>query len=74
MVCSAGFYWLVGLPLGAYLCFRAGWGAVGLWTGLCVALILMGSALLYLWRRRERSFAAGTPRHAGRTLSHQAGQ
>jgi multidrug resistance protein, MATE family len=74
MVCSAGFYWLLGLPLGAYLCFRAGWGAVGLWTGLCVALILMGSTLLYVWRRRERTFAAGTARHAGRTLSHQAGQ
>ncbi|MBZ5501223.1 MAG: MATE family efflux transporter [Acidobacteriia bacterium] len=74
MVCSAAFYWLLGLPLGAYLCFRLGWGAVGLWTGLCVALILMGSMLLYFWRRRERSFASGTARHAGRSLSHQESQ
>ena len=57
MICHLIFYWLVGLPLGAYLCFRLGWGAAGLWTGLCVALILIGCALLYFWRRKERSFA-----------------
>src|ERR1700730_6771450 len=34
MVCSVAFYWLLGLPLGNYLCFRLGWGASGLWTGL----------------------------------------
>ena len=59
MICSGILYWLVGLPLGAYLCFRSGWGAAGLWTGLCVALVLIGSVLLYFWRRRERSFSRG---------------
>ena len=59
MLCHLFFYWLIGLPLGAYLCFRVGWGAPGMWAGLCVALILIGSALLYFWRRKERSFAAG---------------
>ena len=57
MFCHLFFYWLVGLPLGSYLCFRLGWGAPGLWTGLSVALILIGSALLYFWRRKEKSFA-----------------
>jgi len=57
MICSVSLYWFLGLPLGAYLCFRAGWGAAGLWTGLCVALILIGSALLYVWRWREKNFA-----------------
>jgi multidrug resistance protein, MATE family len=57
MICHLILYWLVGLPLGAYLCFHLGWGAPGLWTGLCVALILIGCALLYFWRRKERSFA-----------------
>jgi MATE family multidrug resistance protein len=57
MFCHLFFYWLVGLPLGAYLCFRLGWGAPGLWTGLSVALILIGSTLLYFWRRKEKSFA-----------------
>ncbi|HTV60059.1 MAG TPA: MATE family efflux transporter [Verrucomicrobiae bacterium] len=58
MVCHLIFYWLIGLPIGAYLCFERGWGARGLWTGLCVALILIGSALLYFWRRNELAFAA----------------
>jgi multidrug resistance protein, MATE family len=57
LVCHLVYYWAVGLPLGAYLCFRAGWGVMGLWTGLCVALILIGSTLLYAWRRKERRFA-----------------
>jgi len=56
MIWSSAIYWLVGLPIGAYLCFRLRWGAAGLWTGLCVALILIGCVLLYIWRRRERSF------------------
>jgi MATE family multidrug resistance protein len=59
MLCHLCFYWLVGLPLGAYLCFRMGFGAPGMWAGLSVALILIGSALLYFWRRKEKSFAAG---------------
>ncbi len=58
MICSVSLYWIIGLPLGAWLCFRRGWGAAGLWTGLCVALILIGSLLLYVWRRCERNFAA----------------
>jgi len=56
MICSVSFYWLVGLPLGSFLCFHLGWGAAGLWTGLCTALILIGSTLLYFWRRKERTF------------------
>lgn len=62
MVCSVAFYWLLGLPLGNYLCFRLGWGASGLWTGLCVALILIGTTLLYFWHRTERSLAASVVR------------
>jgi MATE family multidrug resistance protein len=58
MICSVLFYWLVGLPLGYFLCFAAGWGAVGIWTGLCTALILIGCTLLWLWRRKERSFSS----------------
>jgi len=56
MICHLVFYWALGMPLGAYLCFRVGWGAQGLWVGLCVALILIGVALLYFWHRRERAF------------------
>ena len=47
-------YWLVGLPVGYYLCFTRGWGAAGLWTGLCVALVLIGIVLFWAWHRRVR--------------------
>jgi multidrug resistance protein, MATE family len=57
MIWSSSLYWLVGLPLGAYLCFGLGWGAEGIWIGLCVALILVGSGLLYFWHRKERTLA-----------------
>jgi MATE family multidrug resistance protein len=52
MLCNLIYYWFVGLPAGYVLCFNAGWGAVGLWTGLCIALILIGSTLLFVWRAR----------------------
>jgi MATE family multidrug resistance protein len=45
-------YWLIGLPLGYLLCFRFGWGAVGVWFGLCIGLVIIGSALLVAWHRR----------------------
>lgn len=43
-------YWLLGMPIGVYLCFSRGMGARGLWIGLCIALILAGSILLLRWR------------------------
>ncbi|PYX67182.1 MAG: MATE family efflux transporter [Acidobacteria bacterium] len=48
-------YWLIGLPLGYVLCFRFGLGALGIWIGLCIGLIIIGSALLFAWHRRLRS-------------------
>src|SRR6201981_2668905 len=51
MLCHFTAYWIIGLPLGAWLCFRRGWGALGLWVGLSLALILIGIVLLVVWRR-----------------------
>jgi multidrug resistance protein, MATE family len=42
-------YWVIGLPLGCWLCFRLRWGAVGLWDGLCLALVLIGLGLTVVW-------------------------
>jgi MATE family multidrug resistance protein len=42
-------YWVIGLPLGCWLCFVLHWGAVGLWDGLCLALVLIGTGLLWTW-------------------------
>lgn len=50
-------YWAVGLPLGYWLCFTNGWGAAGLWTGLCVALMLIGIVLAGAWARITRRVA-----------------
>jgi MATE family multidrug resistance protein len=51
-------YWFIGLPLGYFLCFNRSWGALGLWVGLSVALILIGSVLLLAWYRKARKLPA----------------
>jgi MATE family multidrug resistance protein len=38
-------YWLIGLPVGWALAFRAGWGAPGIWTGLVLALASVAALL-----------------------------
>lgn len=48
-------YWFIGIPLGYFLCFRLGWGALGIWIGLCVGLMIIGSALLITWHKRTLS-------------------
>jgi len=60
MVCHFSAYWLMGLPLGAWLCFRRHWGALGLWVGLSLSLILIGILLLTFWRRRIRRLIAAS--------------
>lgn len=57
MLCHFSAYWLLGLPLGTYLCFRRHWGALGLWVGLSLSLILIGILLLTFWRRRSHRLA-----------------
>ncbi len=57
-------YWLLGLPLGYWLCFRRGWGAPGLWAGLCLALILIGCALLLVWRHKVHALGRAMHRLA----------
>jgi len=45
-------YWLIGLPVGYLVCFKLGWGAVGVWIGLCAGLMMIGSGLLLAWHKR----------------------
>jgi MATE family multidrug resistance protein len=48
-------YWLLGLPLGIFLCFHAKLGVRGLWLGLSASLIVTGLVLLNRWRTLKLS-------------------
>ncbi len=57
MLCHFTAYWIIGLPLGAWLTFRYNMGALGLWVGLSLALILIGIVLLIVWRNTAHKLA-----------------
>jgi MATE family multidrug resistance protein len=46
MLANLGAYWVVALPLGAVLGFRAGLGAEGVWWALALGLLLAASVLV----------------------------
>jgi MATE family multidrug resistance protein len=54
MLCHFSGYWLIGVPVGLYLCFTRHWGAIGIWAGLSLGLIIIGILLLLVWRRKVR--------------------
>jgi multidrug resistance protein, MATE family len=47
-------YWVLGLPLGFFLCFTLRWGIYGLWIGLTVALIVIALSVLARWHRDSK--------------------
>lgn len=52
-------YWVLGLPLGAWLTFGAGWGPRGLWWGLTLGLMSVALLLLgRVWWRFRGEIAA----------------
>jgi len=42
-------YWVLGLPIGMFLCFRMGWEVLGLWVGLSIGLMIVAVVLLTRW-------------------------
>jgi MATE family multidrug resistance protein len=44
-------YWVVALPVGMWLCFGAGWGVLGLWSGLILGLVIVACLLVARWHR-----------------------
>lgn len=58
--CHFTGYWIIGLPVGALLCFHYGLGAAGLWMGLSAGLILIGIVLVLFWRRTVVRLREGT--------------
>ncbi|WP_265570057.1 MATE family efflux transporter [Sphingomicrobium nitratireducens] len=47
-------YWLVGIGVGAWLAFEAGWDGIGLWTGLASGLAIVSVLMMARWTMRER--------------------
>jgi MATE family multidrug resistance protein len=45
-------HWFIGLPIGAFLCFKLGWGAAGIWTGLTTGLAVVSVVLLIVWKKK----------------------
>ncbi|YBV98342.1 MATE family efflux transporter [Phyllobacteriaceae bacterium JZ32] len=54
MIYAAAGYWGVGMPLGAFLAFRMGFGGAGIWTGLFLGLAVVAALLLWRWLTRAR--------------------
>jgi MATE family multidrug resistance protein len=54
MLWNLAGHWVIGLPLGYLLCFRWGYGVIGLWWGLSTGLIVCGIGLLAAWMREGR--------------------
>jgi multidrug resistance protein, MATE family len=54
MLCHFTGYWLLGMPLGALFAFKMSMDAFGLWLGLSLGVITIGTILLILWQRIAR--------------------
>jgi MATE family multidrug resistance protein len=55
MLCHFAGYWVLGFPLGLWLGFGRSMQALGIWTGLSLGLIAVGSVLLAVWRHAART-------------------
>jgi MATE family multidrug resistance protein len=51
-------YWIIGIPLGYYLCFKTSLGLYGIWIALSIVLTFSASILLrrFMKESREISF------------------
>lgn len=56
MLWNLAGHWAIGLPVGYVLCFERGWGALGLWSGLCIGLMVVGCVLVATWFRRTAAW------------------
>ncbi len=62
-------FWIFGLPIGAWLCFKENWGLKGLWTGLALGLAIVASTLFAYWIRLANRSANSLNDRKDRLLS-----
>ena len=59
---AAGFnllgYWVLGLPVGAWLAIRAGWGLAGIWWGFVLGLAVVAVLVVFWIARRGPAHAS----------------
>src|SRR5271163_166092 len=46
-------YWVLGLPLGYFLCFHGKLGVYGVWIGLTISLVFIAALVLLEWARKS---------------------
>ena len=51
-------YWFFGLPIGLYLAYSKGFGAIGLWSGLAISLISVAVILSFVLYRKLKTLEA----------------
>lgn len=54
MIINVIGFWCIGIPVGLWLAFGLDYGAVGLWWGLVVGLVIVAVLLIARVRQRER--------------------
>jgi MATE family multidrug resistance protein len=54
MIVNVVGFWCIGMPVSLMLAFVVGYGAVGLWWGLVVGLVMVATFLIARVRQRER--------------------
>jgi len=64
MIVNVIGHWVLGLPVGYALCFRYGWGVMGLWIGLSIGLVFCAVALTVTWIARTRGLELAPDAHA----------
>ena len=59
-------YWIIGIPVGYWLCFVMDWGGVGLWAGLAIGLACAAFTLItrFILLMKRMRFAANKMRSA----------
>lgn len=58
MIYAAIAYWLIGLSASIGLAFGAGFGGIGIWSGLIIALVAASALLISRFLRLQRQMAA----------------